>query len=150
MADVLELETSFNPPVEFGGITGLDTWFWCADPGTVSVPPITVRGWTVEATVEPVLFTWTVSGPGTGGSHAADSCGTQPSVEEGTGAGAVWTWMPETLGTYSIQFATTWGGSWTLSYAGATTGTFVLEPLTVDAAPVTYSVDEFVGVLTRE
>ena len=57
----LTTQTSVNPSPEIGGLTGLDTWMWCDDPGEVQVG-VALRGWTAEATMDPVGFKWAVGG----------------------------------------------------------------------------------------
>lgn len=147
--DALRFGTALNPTPGTGGITGLATWFWCDDPGSVTTEPLTMNGWTVTATVEPIAFRWNVSGSG-GAVHTSDSCGHAPSIPEGSGSGAAWIWTPRSVGTATIAFTSTWAGTWTLVYEGTNTGTFLLGPVPIAAAPVTYPVAEFVSVLASE
>lgn len=147
--DALRFGTALNPTPGTGGITGLDTWFWCDDPGSVTTEPLTTNGWTVTATVEPIAFTWNVSGSGAA-AHTSETCGRAPSILEGTGAGAAWIWTPESVGTATIAFTSTWAGTWILVYEGINTGTFLLGPVPIEATPVSYPVAEFVSVLTAE
>ena len=96
-----------------------------------------------------ILFSWSVSGPGDGGSSDSETCGTEPALD-GDGDGAAWKWQPQTLGDYTINFTSTWLGTWTQTYDGTNVGTFPLGPAPIDQEPVTYPVGEYVGVLTGE
>jgi hypothetical protein len=134
----LTVQTSLNPRVEIGGLTGLDTWLWCDDPGEVNVA-VTLRGWTAAATVDPVQFKWAVSGTASAGFHA-DGCGSE--------ADPAASWMPETKGPYTVALTSTWAGTWTLSYNGFLGGVFPLGPYDFAAPAIAYPVDEYRGVLT--
>lgn len=147
IADLLVVHFDTSPDGTIGGITGLDTWLWCDTPDPVSTPPITLNGWTVTAEMEAVLFHWSISGQGPGGSHDSTECGTEP-AEDSDGAVAAWIWRPEATGDYTIAFAASWAGTWTLTYDGTDMGIFVLDPALIDAPPITYSVGEYIGVLT--
>lgn len=149
VATLLEVDFELSPPAEFEGITGVDTWFWCDTPDTAVIEPITLNGWTVEAEMSAILFSWSVSGPGKGGRSDVTDCGIEPDLE-GDGDGAAWMWQPQTMGEYTISFTSTWLGTWTQSYAGTNVGTFPLGPAPIDQAPVIYPVGEYVGVLTGE
>jgi hypothetical protein len=135
---LLTVETSLNPRVEIGGLTGLDTWLWCEDPGDVDVS-VSLRGWTAAATMTSVEYAWSIDGTDSA-SRVADACGSEESPAA--------TWMPETMGPYTVGLTTTWAGTWTLTYLGLPAGTFPLGPFEFAAAPVDYPVDEYVGVLT--
>lgn len=147
IADLLVVEFDVSPTAEIGGITGLETWMWCDTPPPVSTTPITLNGWTVQAEMEAVLFHWSVDGPGEDGSHDSTECGTEP-PRDSDGAVAAWRWQPESTGDYTITFAASWAGTWTLTYEGTNMGTFILDPALIDAPSITYPVDEYVGVLT--
>jgi len=90
----------------------LDTWLWCVSPGEVHVA-VALRGWTAEATLDPVEFAWTVGGLDSA-RFRSSSCGSEDSP-----AGS---WMPQTLGGYSVTLTSTWAGSWTLAYNGVPRG----------------------------
>lgn len=135
---VLVADADVSPDPAWGGITGLETWLWCQDPGELEVG-VSLRGWSAAATMRPVQYQWTVDGPEKV-TFNATACGT----EEKPGA----TWTPETKGSYEIGLSATWAGSWALTYAGVPMGVFVLGPVDVDAAPAAYPVGEYVGVLT--
>ena len=143
---LLQVDYELSPPAEFEGITGVDTWFWCDSPGTVTIDPITLDGWTVRAEMTPITFDWSVAGPGDGGSHSGDTCGSEPDLD-GDGDGAAWTWQPQTMGDYTIEFSTTWLGTWTLTWDGTTTGTYPLGPAPIDQPTLAYPVGEYRGVL---
>jgi len=155
IADLLIVDFDLPPTTEISGIKGLDTWLWCDSPTwlwcdspqPVSSPPITLNGWTVQAEMEAVLFHWSITGAGPGGRHDSIECGTEPSADS-DGKSAAWTWQPESTGDYTIEFAASWAGTWTLTYDGIDMGTFVLDPALIDASPTAYPVDEYVGVLT--
>lgn len=135
---VLTVDTSLNPRVEIGGLTGLDTWLWCDDPGEVEVG-VALRGWTATATMVAVQHQWSIGGTASA-SSTSDSCGSEASP-----AG---TWMPETMGPYSVTLTSTWAGTWTLAYNGLPAGTFPLGPFDFAAPTVPYPVSEYRGVLT--
>lgn len=147
--ELLLVDFELSPRPEFAGITGVDTWFWCDTPATVSIPPLELRGWTVSAEMDALTYSWSVEGPGDGGSTTVDDCGVEPDVE-GDGDGAAWIWQPQTLGEYNVDFVVTWFGGWTLEWNGTNTGTFPLGPVDVAADPTIYPVDEYVGVLVAE
>jgi hypothetical protein len=135
--EVLTLTPSLNPPAEFGGITGLDTWLWCTNPGTVAVS-ISLRGWTADATVDAVNLDWNVTGADAS-RNSARACGDQDDPAA--------TWQPQAAGDHAISLATTWAGSWDLTYQGTAMGTYTLGPVTVASPATGYPVDEFVGTL---
>lgn len=135
---LLTLRTLLSPRAEFGGITGVETWLWCVDPGVVPVNVGPVRGWTAAASMSPVEFYWRVEGVDSW-SDAATSCGSESNPPA--------TWTPETMGAYTMTGGATWAGTWTLSWNGIALGTFVLGPFDFDSTPVDYPVDEFVGEL---
>jgi hypothetical protein len=149
-ADALVVRTELNPPAQWGGITGLDTWIWCNTPGAVALdPPLTLGGYTVNATMTPLLYTWHVDGP-EGGSSSGPTCGSSPDED---GEGAAWTWQPQRMGDYTVLFTVDWTMNWSLTYDfgdGPVTlpATQYPSPIPVSGAPVAYSVDEFRGVLS--
>ena len=134
----LTVQTSLNPRPEIGGLTGLDTWLWCEDPGTVSVG-VALRGWTAEATMQAVEFSWAIGGTASAG-FTASGCGSEPDPAA--------TWMPETKGPYSVTLTSTWAGTWVLSYNGFPGGSFPLGPVEFAAPTVPYPVSEYRGRLT--
>jgi hypothetical protein len=135
---LLRLETSLNPRAEFGGITGVETWLWCVDPGAVPVTVGPLRGWTATASMVPVEFYWRVEGVESW-SESSTSCGSEADPPA--------TRMPERMGDYTMTGGATWAGTWILAWNGTVLGTFVLGPFDFDSAPVAYAVDEFVGEL---
>lgn len=141
VGEVLVVAAQINPNPAWGGITGLDTWLWCDEPGDVPVAA-TLRGWTAAAVLSPVQYHWQIDGASGPALINTSVCGTEPVP------GAVW--MPETRGDHEIELAATWAGTWTLSYSGATTGTFVLGPVSLDGDPVPYPVGEFDSRLVYE
>jgi hypothetical protein len=113
---------------------------WCTDPGNTPVA-LTLRGWTAEATVDAVGMAWTIDGVARFSSQQT-GCG----AERRPAA----TWQPQTKGSYTIDFVSTWAGTWTLTYPGIDAQVFTLGPLDFAAPTVPYEVDEFVGVLTND
>lgn len=147
ISERLTVAFDMSPPAVFEGITGVDTWFWCDPSEPVSTEPITIGGWTVQATMAPLLYNWVVhNGPGGGGAHSTTDCGLEP-LTDSDGEGSAWMWQPQTKGEYVVDFSATWAGTWTLAYAGTTLGTFPLGPADIAAEPITYTVDEYVGIL---
>lgn len=150
--DAIVVPIELNPPPIWGGLTGLETWFWCRSPDSVTLdPPLTLGGYTVDATMTPLLYTWSVSGPATSG-FSGPSCGTEPTDE--TGASAAWVWEPQTAGTYLVSLTADWTMVWSLTYdfgAGAVTlpQTQYPGPIPVTGPTVEYPVDEYRGELTE-
>lgn len=149
--DALVVPTELSPPPAWGGLTGLDTWFWCASPGPVTLdPPLVLNGYTVDATMTPLLYTWAIEGVTSGG-FASASCGAEPTDEAGTGA--AWAWEPQTAGVYTVSLTTDWTMTWSLTYdfgdgPVALPQTVYPGPIPVAGPPVDYPVDEYRGVLT--
>ncbi len=149
--DAVVVPTELNPPAAWGGITGLDTWFWCTSPGQVALdPPLVLGGYTVDATMTPVLYTWTVTGPDTGGFSGPD-CGVEPEDEDGTGA--AWTWTPQAQGAYTVTLTVDWTMTWSLTYDFGDgpvqlPQTLYPNPIPVSGEPIEYPVTEYRGVLT--
>ncbi|MFT3852007.1 MAG: hypothetical protein QM733_04610 [Ilumatobacteraceae bacterium] len=135
---VLTTQADLNPRQEIGGLTGLDTWMWCDEPGEVQVD-VALRGWTAEATMDAVGFAWAVSGVADQ-ALTAGHCGSEASPAA--------TWMPETKGSYEIVLTSTWAGSWQLAYQGVDAGVFPLGPVDFATPPLAYAVGEYRGVLT--
>src|SRR4029077_7237892 len=97
----LPTQSAVNPRPEVGGLTGLETWMWCDDPGEVQVG-VALRGWTAEAAMDPVAFKWAVGGVSRA-TFDERGCGSEESPAA--------SWMPETKGSYDIVLASTWAGS---------------------------------------
>ncbi|MEZ5298231.1 MAG: hypothetical protein R2697_18760 [Ilumatobacteraceae bacterium] len=85
--EILALEVGINPPVDgIGGVTQLDTWFWCDDPGIVDVEARTT-GSVASAAVGISELVWTITGPSGTETRTATTCGIEPDPE-GNGDGA--------------------------------------------------------------
>ena len=144
--ELLALEVGINPPVDgIGGLTQLETWFWCDDPGIVDVEART-SGSVAAAAVGITELVWTINGPSGDTTRTATRCGTEPDPN-GNGEGAAATWTPTQTGDHVVTLGATWNGTWTaqlwLDRAGwLTVGPFPLEPLTITGEPVTYPVVE--------
>jgi hypothetical protein len=134
----LQVEPTVSPPGSIGGLTGLDSWFWCADPGAVTTA-VALRGWTASGAVEVVQLGWEVDGPG-GVADTSTSCGSQdaPSVS----------WTPEARGEYAVTLTAVWAGTWDLTWNGVPMGWFPLGPISLTAPALAYPVDEYRGELT--
>ena len=134
----LQVPPAASPPTSIGGLTGLDSWFWCDDPGPVATG-VTLRGWTAAGAIEVVQLGWEVDGP-TGIVDTSTSCGSEaaPSV----------TWTPETKGEYSVLLTAVWAGTWDLTWSGIPMGSFPLGPISLTAPAQAYPVDEYRGELT--
>ena len=143
---LLALEIETNPPGDgFGGLTQLDTWLWCNDPGTINVEARTSRS-IATAQVHLTNLTWTITGPSGTETHTSTDCGTEPKPS-GTGDGAATAWKPTRTGDHLITLDATWNGTWTAQlyldrYGWLTAGPFPLTPLTITNAPLTYPVTE--------
>lgn len=137
-AQALQVQPTMSPPSAIGGLTGLDSWFWCSDPGAVSTG-VTLRGWVADGAVEVVQLGWEIDGPGDTASTST-SCGSEqaPSVA----------WTPETEGTYQVALTAVWAGTWGLTWNGVPMGSFPLGPMSLTAPAQPYLVDEYRGELT--
>lgn len=136
-AQALTLSPSLSPSTSIGGLTGLDSWLWCTDPGPVGTG-VSLRGWTATGGVELVQVGWEI-GPDEL-ARTSTSCGSEdaPSV----------TWTPESVGEYPVVLTAVWAGSWDLSWNGIPMGTFPLGPVSLTSPPQLYPVDEYRGELT--
>jgi hypothetical protein len=134
----LTVQPALSPPGSIGGLTGLDSWLWCDDPGPVDTG-VTLRGWTAAGGVKIVQLGWEVDGSD-GVVDTSTSCGSEsaPSVA----------WTPQTKGEYSVVLTAVWAGSWDLTWNGIPMGTFPLGPVSLTAPAQTYPVDEYRGELT--
>ena len=135
---VLSLAPSASPAPNIGGLTGLDSWLWCEDPGDVATG-VTLRGWTASGQVGLVYVTWAVEGPSPM-EDSSTSCGSEeaPSI----------TWTPQTKGAHSVTLISTWAGTWDLSWNGIPMGAFPLGPISLASPAQPYPVDEYRGELT--
>ncbi len=136
-AEVLTLSPSLSPSASIGGLTGLDSWLWCADPGPVGTG-VSLRGWTASGSVQLAQLGWEIGTDEL--AQTSTSCGSQeaPSV----------TWTPEAIGEYPITLTSVWAGSWDLTWNGIPMGTFLLGPVSLTSPPQPYPVDEYRGELT--
>ncbi len=137
-AQALTLQPALSPTAAIGGITGLESWLWCNDPGPVGTG-VTLRGWTATGQVRVVDVRWHIGGDD-GTATTSTSCGSEAAPSE--------TWTPQTAGEHSVQLTTVWAGSWDLSWNGIPMGTFPLGPISLSTPPQTYTVDEYRGELT--
>jgi hypothetical protein len=137
-ANAMKLQPVLSPSSAIGGLTGLDSWLWCSDPGPVSAA-VTLRGWTASGAVNVVQVGWLVDGVN-GVARTTSSCGSEaaPSL----------TWTPQAAGQYSVTLTTVWAGSWDLSFGGAAMGTFPLGPIRLTGPVEPYPVGEYRGELT--
>lgn len=140
VGNILSVGSGISPPADgFGGVSQLETWFWCIDPAP---PPISIDlgGWRATASVQVEALTWTIRGPD--GTIAAESneCGSEPDpYSDGESAAAMWT--PNLPGDYTIELSVEWGGQWTRTYGGVSE-TLDLGSVTIDEPAIAYSVVE--------
>ena len=134
----MTLQPVLSPSSAIGGLTGLESWLWCSDPGPVSAA-VTLRGWTASGAVNVVQVGWVVDGV-SGVARTTSSCGSEaaPSL----------TWTPQAAGQYSVTLTTVWAGSWDLSFGGAAMGTFPLGPIRLTGPVEPYLIGEYRGELT--
>ena len=127
-----------SPAGAIGGLTGLESWFWCDDPGTVATG-VSLRGWIAEGGVEVVQLGWEIDGPGSL-VDTSTACGSEeaPSVA----------WTPATKGDYGVVLTAVWAGTWDLTWNGIPMGTFPLGPISLTSPAQQYPVDEYRGELT--
>lgn len=138
-ARALTLRPVLSPASSIGGLTGLESWLWCVDPGPVGTS-VTLRGWTATGTVHVVQVTWTVDGSD-GIVDISTSCGSEqaPSV----------TWTPQVAGEHSVLLTTVWAGTWDLTWDGLAMGAFPLGPISLTSPVQPYPIDEYRGELTE-
>lgn len=144
-----------NP--DWGGATGLETWFWYEGPGEVTASA-SIRGYTVTATVAPARFYWDPcvsyrppQGHQTNGARgcpallASDTPGSRPAADS-DGSAAAARFQYETKGTYEIRHQVVWDGSWSFSGHGASAAGD-LPTIRATGARPDYVVDEIRGEL---
>lgn len=134
----LHVAATASPSAAIGGLTGLESWLWCTDPGPVATG-VALRGWSAAGAVEIVQLGWEIDGP----SSVADTstaCGSEvaPSVS----------WTPETKGEYGVALTAVWAGTWELTWNGVPMGSFPLGPIALTSPSQMYPVDEYRGELT--
>lgn len=115
------------------GLTGIDSWFWAADPGTVDASA-TLRGWTVSGSLSIGGWVWDT---GDGGRYETDGPGTAdaPAVEH----------TYEAKGTWPVSLEVRWSGSYTVSGYGTS---FTVGGLSVEGSDsLDYEVIEVRGVV---
>ena len=115
------------------GLTGLESRFWAADPGPVSVS-VTIRGWNVTGTLTAQQWTWTT---GDGSRYESSSAGSadQPAAKH----------TYETKDTWPITLEVSWSGSYTVSGFG--TSYTVTGLATEGTSTLDYEVIEVRGVV---
>jgi PKD domain len=124
------------------GLTQLPTWFWLANDATgqrVSLPTISINGYSVALSVHPVAYRWDF---GDGSTVTSATNGT------GTGAGqASATHTYTDKGTFTVGVAVQWIGSYTFSGHGIS-NTVALGPVWQTAGTVSFRVQEVRSLLT--
>lgn len=115
------------------GLTGLESRFWAADPGPVSVS-VTIRGWNVTGTLTALQWTWTT---GDGSRYESPS----PGSADHPAANHVY----ETKDTWPVTLEVTWSGSYTVSGFG--TSYTVAGLATEGTSTLDYEVIEVRGVV---
>lgn len=145
MQEALKLPPRVNPGGGVPGLTGLDSWLWCDDPGSVG-PSVELNGWRGEVAASVSHLDWSMKGPSPA-ERSARECGSeaQPAA----------IWIPETMGPHSVTLTATYSGTWTLSGQVDLGGgpvpvapqTFPLADVVVPSDPLDYPVIEHVGVL---
>ncbi len=95
----------YNPATT--GLTGLATWGWAENPGTVTADS-TIRGYTVHATADPTQYRWQW---GDGGEDTSSDPGSpdHPAVQH----------LYRTMGDYTISCEVSWSGSYTFEGPGS-------------------------------
>jgi hypothetical protein len=101
--DIPEPEIAVNPATR--GLTGLESWFWLADPETTVQVGVELDGWTVDAELTAGEWGWQI---GDEGSYTA----TSPGSEQEPAARHTF----DAKGTHTITVDTVWTGGWVLSY----------------------------------
>ena len=134
---VLTLQPSLSPAASIGGLTGLDSWLWCVDPGPIGTG-VSLRGWTANGEVRLVQVGWEI---GTDEFvRTSTSCGSESAPSA--------TWTPESIGEFPVVLTAVWAGTWDLTWNGIPMGAFPLGPISLTAPPQPYPVDEYRGELT--
>lgn len=112
------------------GLTGLTSWFWADDPGTLEAGA-TIRGWGISGSAAVDEWRWDVGEA----SYTSSSAGSEqdPAVEH----------LYEVKDTYQVSVERTWTGSYTLSGYGVS---YTVDGLsTEDSAAIDYQVVEVVS-----
>lgn len=125
------LEIRRNPSAR--GLTGLESWFWAADPGAAETS-VALDGWQVTGSLSPSRWVWEM---GDGGRYETAGPG---SAED---PAVVHTY--ESKGTWELSLRVEWSGTYTVSGYGTTYT--VADLSTEDTADVAYQVIEVRGVL---
>jgi hypothetical protein len=119
------------------GVTGMDTWLWADDPGTLGAGPVDLRGWEIEGQAQ--IEEWTWSG------EDGDDAWSVSSASAGSEQDPAGEHMYDVKGDYEIAVARAWTGSYTVTGYGIT---YTVDDLTYeDEATVPYDVDEIVAVV---
>ncbi len=145
--DAVDLSPSQSPTAAIGGLTGLETWLWCQQPGPIT-PEVELNGWHAQVNAGLAQVVWALEGPSAASTTSPD-CGSE--------AEPAATWTPETMGAHSISLTATYRGTWTLSgeivvvpgvVITIPPQTFPLADAVIPGEPIAYPVDEQIGVLT--
>ncbi len=140
LAPLLVLEPAHDPRVR--GLTGLDTHLWCTGGSQVSTAPISLSGWTAQATAIRTGVAWDIIGPETLHLAGVGGCGSPEAPSA--------VWMPNSIGSYQIAVTGTWTIAYTASYTGLGFNLSLTIPvgsLTISTDPVPFDVIESPGVL---
>lgn len=124
-------EITVNP---YGrGVTGVSSWFWADDPGTVSVAAsAAVDDWAVDGGAEIGSWTWKVDGASYTATHAGSF--EEPAAEH----------LFEVKDTYEVTVSRDWAGEYTLTYEDIT---ITVTDTMTDTASTDYDVIEVRSVL---
>jgi hypothetical protein len=119
------------------GVTQLATWFWLGGVGGEITLTVTIRGYTVVTTADPVDYYWYF---GDGGSEMGTSAGSvaAPSV----------THTYTTKGDYTVHVIVGWSGEYTFAGYGVGPETVPLGTVDGPAAQAAYGVQEIRSVGT--
>lgn len=157
--DLVEAKITAQPITvspDWGGVTGLESWFWYEGPREVTVTA-TIRGYRTTATMGPTAFIWNPCAAYTPPRDASHSkpigCRTVSSSHPGSepppdsnGQQAAASFLYETKGIYELAMTVVWEGEWTFVGNGAS-AEGDLSTIRVTSTR-TYSVSEIRSQLT--
>lgn len=147
---ILVPEVHVNP--EWGGVTGLESWFWYEGPEEIEAA-VTIRGFAVTAMMRPTRFYWDPCAayrPPDSRRGAPRGCpallessspGSRPD-SAGDGREAAAHFLYETAGTYEIRHQVVWEGTWSFTGPDGEIASGSLPTIRATGARPDYVVEE--------
>ncbi len=140
-----------NP--DWGGVTGLESWFWYEGQDQVTVAAV-IRGYSVTASARPARYYWDPcadyqppEGYRTNGARGCPALlestgpGSRPR-DDGDGHEAAARFLYETRGTYEIRHQVVWDGTWSFTGPAGAIASGRLATIRATSARPGYVVEE--------